>query len=200
MRFKLSILNEVSGICNIYNKLHIIKKCNLLFVFLCSLNVSTQAQSYDTAIGLRMGDDFGYTIKQRVGKKQSLEMIYSDGMLTDNKILLGIFEHHMPLLSRRFNVYMGAGYGVRWNFNGTGVDAGYNRQSVVPIVIGGELSIGRFNISTDIIPLYILDKERDRALEKFSAISIRYILFKRKPNGIFKKINFKKLAFWNKDK
>ena len=176
----------------IINSLNIIKKFNFIVVFCLCFGLTSYSQSYNTALGLRLGEDLGYSLKQRIGKKQTIEVVYSNGILTTNKTLMASFQHHMPLITRRFNVYAGIGFGLNWDepVNDTGAD--YEYQKMIPIVIGGEFTIGRFNISTDVIPMYILDKNRTKRFEKISGITIRYVLFKRKKNGIFKKI-----AFWN---
>lgn len=86
----------------------------LLFVFLiCQLPFQAYSQRYGTALGLRFGNSdfnrtFGLTIQQRLTERFTLEgIIQSDFSKNTHFSLLG--QKHRPIISKRFNYYLGAG-------------------------------------------------------------------------------------------
>ena len=161
-----------------------------LIMFCCFFQL--QAQKYNTAIGLRMGDEFGYSLKQRVFNKVTAEFIYQDGLITNQQFASAMLQQHHNLLGKRFNLYLGAGYFKSWEPSGVSDDP-LNIQTGIPLIIGGEFTIGRINISTDVMPIYYLTGDNKTSFSKRSGISIRYVFWKRK-RGISKL--WKKIRFW----
>ncbi len=153
----------------------------LSFIFVSSLfSVGLHAQAYDTAVGIRIGSDYGATIQQRLTKKWTLEGLYYGGFREENVHANLIAQRHFPILTRRTNFYIGAGVGSHWIYNDSSESFGEQRFTI-PAVIGLELSLGRLNISGDIMPHYIFDDNKLTSLNSVAALSVRYILVKKKP-------------------
>lgn len=159
----------------------------LLIAFLTQTSFS---QSYNTAGGARLGDDFGVTLKQRIGKRTTLEGIYMGGLISNDYNAGVLVEQHFPLISKRFNFYLGAGIGSRWNHI-ENTDKEFIQHYSVPMTFGLEFTIGRLNLSADVMPHFIMDKTVDKRFVSGSAFSLRYVFVKRKrekKDGVFKKI------------
>ncbi|MBK8701612.1 MAG: hypothetical protein IPN29_19495 [Saprospiraceae bacterium] len=139
-------------------------------------------QSYNTVLGMRFGEDFGFVGAQRIANHTTLELSASDGLFSSNKFVSATLKQHHNLVTRRFNFFVGGGYigkslvGVdneRENYSTTGHG--------IAGVMGTEFTLGRLNFSLDYVPQYILTKEfSGRRLTADSALSIRYVMWKRK--------------------
>ena len=137
------------------------------------------SQAYTTVIGGRISDDYGITLKQRIGNSTSIEGLYYGGF-TNNPIFTSVLlEQHMPLISKRLNIFVGAGIGLRW-FNDEVIFREFQNEPVIPFVIGADLTVGRLNITADVMPHYILTRDGDNTLTNNAAISVRYVVIKRK--------------------
>lgn len=134
-----------------------------------------QCQSYVTAVGLRMGSDFGVTIQQRIISRFTVEGIVSTRAATDETTGTILLEMHKPLISKRVNFYMGGGFHNRWLRTPEG-----NQLALrgVTAVAGAEMTLGRFNISWDFKPVYHLNATQ-HAYEAETAISLRYVFIKK---------------------
>jgi hypothetical protein len=141
-----------------------------------------QAQSYNTALGVRFGDDLKFSLSQRVASKITLDANFSNGLFSDNKYGSLVFKKHSNILTRRFNIFLGAGiYGssaIRegqetedFNFNSSGI-AG---------TMGFDFTLGRVNLSMDYNPHFATTRGLGgKRLFADSALSIRYVLWSRK--------------------
>ncbi|KPQ19032.1 MAG: hypothetical protein HLUCCX10_03985 [Algoriphagus marincola HL-49] len=86
------------------------------FVFLVSLisfSHATKAQRYGTALGLRVGNSdlsrtVGLTFEQRIQKRISAELILQSDF-SRNTTFSALAKFHRPIISKRFNYYLGAG-------------------------------------------------------------------------------------------
>ncbi len=176
----------------------------ILFSFFAS------AQSYDTAAGMRLGTDWGLTFKQRIAKKTTMEAIVQSGISRSDVILNLLVEQHVSVISRRFNLYTGAGIHGGW------LDKPEGSELKNPFGLSGiaglEFTPGRLNLSYDFKPtLNLIGGEKRFRLQ--TGLSIRYVLVKRKWQPIKKlrddirkkrekrKRNKKKKnwKFWEKD-
>lgn len=84
-------------------------------LFLLSLLLSTQgfSQRYGTALGLRFGNSdlnrtLGLTLQQRVTERVTLEGILQSDFSKNTTFSL-LAERHRPIISKRFNYYLGGG-------------------------------------------------------------------------------------------
>jgi len=152
----------------------------LLFLVLMTFATQADAQAYTTAIGVRIGSDYGATIQQRLTKKITLEGIYYGGFSEENVHANLLAQRHFPILGRRTNIYVGAGIGSHWIYNETNETFGA-QQFVVPAVVGFEVSVGRINIAGDIMPHFSLMDKKLNSFNNVAALSVRYILVKKKP-------------------
>lgn len=140
------------------------------------------AQSYDFALGVRLGTEWGATAQLRVPQIQKNFVVESivqtradgdEGMIT----LLG--KQHRPLLSRRLNLFYGAGLHAGWN-NGMDAETGetFNGPKGVTGIVGMEATIGRVNLSYDFKPALNISGGESRLYAQ-TAISARYVIGKR---------------------
>lgn len=162
------------------------------------------AQSYNTAFGLRVGTEWGFTVKQRILSHTTLEGIFQSSLEREEVMLTALAEQHFRLLTRRFNVYLGGGFHKGWR---TGEieydDAGnaindYDNPFGLTIIFGAEITLGRLNLSYDFKPAMNISGGSQRFYYQ-TGVSLRYVLFKRKWKVFKKKKNFN-WKFWEKKK
>lgn len=135
------------------------------------------AQSYDLSAGLRMGTDWGLTGQYRVAKKSTVEAIFQSSLQREEVLLTGLFEQHSPLISRRFNFYLGGGLHKGWSSATT--DAGDVQDPFGITLIGGaEFTFARLNISWDFKPAINL-VGGEKSVYTQTGISLRYVMMKR---------------------
>lgn len=143
-------------------------------------------QGYNTALGVRLGQDMGFTIQQRIAKKMTVEGIAQYNRRYEESTMTLMIESHMPILFRRINIYTGIGPHYMWSQNReTTIDP----STGVTLVAGFEIAIGRMNLSWDYKPMINVSGSQP-GFRGQSAISARYVIFKRKKGG---KVNLK---FW----
>lgn len=152
-------------------------RSTLSFLLILFAIQSARAQAYNTAAGLRAGNLWGLSLQQRIMDRTTLEALIQRP-LGDGQLHTGILvERHIPLLVRNLNLYGGVGLHKEW--------AGSDRDAVTPLpygisLIGGaEVTLGRFNLSWDLRPMIDLDGPAP-GFDSETAISIRYVLWKRK--------------------
>lgn len=170
-------------------------------IYFCQLS----AQSYDTALGMRLGTDWGMTIKQRVAKKTTIEALLQSSLQREEVLITLMGEQHFPVLSRRLNIYYGGGLHKGW-INESDADlVPYKDPFGVTFIGGIEMSLGRLNISYDFKPAINISGGQENFYTQ-TGISLRYIIVKRdwKPFGGNKKKNRRKREginwkFWEKD-
>ncbi len=165
------------------------RKICFLVAFLNMIAVSLSAQSYNTAIGIRFGDDLKFSVSQRILNHTTLEANLSDGLFSDHKYASLTLKKHHSLLTRRLNFFVGGGYYGQSLINDSKEvpDFDFNNHGVIA-TMGFELTLGRMNLSIDYSPQYALAKDyTGRKLTADSALSFKYVIWKRK-NHTFKKI------------
>ena len=149
------------------------------------------AQSYFTAMGLRMGTEFGVTIQQKILGNLTAEGIVSSSAISNETTATALVQIHNPLISKRFNFYIGGGMHQRWRPLSDG-----SRQHLrgVTGIAGAEMTLGRINIAWDYKPVYHLNATQG-AFESETAVSLRYVFvrkLKRPKNKRFLKQSPKK--------
>jgi len=158
----------------------------LLIAFLAvSTPISLFGQSYNTALGLRWGDGIGITARQRILKRTSVEGIFYQHQKSDQTIAALMIDHHMPVLTRRLNIYAGGGLGwvsveklddIRDSYNAAVINAGL------------EFTIARLNLSWDFVPVIPI-AQQEQSMTVMTAFSLRYVLIPKSKNGLFNKDN-----------
>lgn len=147
------------------------------------------AQGYNTAFGVRLGNEFGMTVQQRIAKRATIEGLLQYDRRQEESSASVLFQQHMPLLLRSINVYTGIGPNYRWSDS---PEATLDANWGLGLVAGFEMSIGRMNLSWDYKPVIHL-AGGNSSFQGQSAISVRYIVAKRR------KGNGNGLAFWKGD-
>lgn len=141
----------------------------IFFLFFNSV-LPLQAQKYNTAIGLRFGNNhYGITAKQRVLRRTSLEGLVIVDPLQYNGTLL--VQQHFPIIGRGFNIYMGPGVHV-------GEQKETGKFYGVDMVIGAEMKLPALPlvVSADIKPAYHFD--HGEWFDFSTALSLHYVIGK----------------------
>lgn len=167
-------------------KISYVKPSLLLMAFLTvAAPQSLSGQSYNTALGMRWGDGIGITAKQRILKRTSLEGIFYQHHKSDQTVAGLMIDHHMPVLTRRLNIYAGGGLGWVSPDKTDKEPVSYN---AVMINAGLEFTIARLNMSWDFVPVIPISQQ-EQSLTTMTAFSLRYVLIKKSKNGLFGKDN-----------
>jgi hypothetical protein len=156
-----------------------------LTLFLLTTGV-TFAQSYKTAVGLRLDNGINITAQQHLFNKWTLEGILHTSLRSDDLGLTLLAEKHHKILFRGLNIYGGAGGHYYWENQST-VENDEPIANVfgLSLVGGAEISLGRVNIGVDWKPELHLSGEDVRPFDwNGAAISVRYILAKRERRGV----------------
>jgi hypothetical protein len=160
----------------------------ILLSILGLMAFGADAQSYITAIGARVGTDWGLTLQQRLTKRLTIEGIAEKSFARDEVMLTGLVQTHLPLITRHFNIYGGAGIHKGWSTQSREfIDDPYG----ISFIGGMELTIGRLNFSYDFKPA-INFAGGDRRFFTTQALSLRYVLIK--DSIFYKKKSAKKTA------
>ncbi len=154
------------------------KRNILIVVFSLLAYLVVDAQTYNNAIGLRVGEGIGLTFQQRVGNKFTLEGILKNQFKKENLKLTVLGRQHFPILFKRFNVYTGGGLHHTWYTGNDPEIIAQGNPYGVTLVGGAEISFGRFNVSYDYQPAFNVSGG-DKAITHDTAISLRYIITKR---------------------
>ncbi|MCS4436933.1 hypothetical protein [Aquiflexum gelatinilyticum] len=162
----------------------------LLLFTLCFSIPQVFAQRYGNALGLRMGsNDFsrtiGLTAQQRVFKHVTLEGIVQSDFDRNTTFHL-LLERHRPILSKRFNYYLGAGISSGWEESFVKVPEAnqiihtYGNPTTGVDLIGGiEMTVANTVISLDYKPNMNLSG-REEFFRGQVGISARMVLVKSK--------------------
>ncbi|MCP9235036.1 hypothetical protein [Lewinella sp. JB7] len=148
------------------------------------------AQSYDAALGIRIGTEWGATAQLRlpqIHKNFVVESIISSSIGTDEGTVTLLGKQHQPLLSRRLNLFYGAGLHAGWN-NEIDTETGetFNGPKGLTGIVGLEATVGKVNLSYDFKPALNVSGGSS-VLNTQTAVSVRYVIGKRN-------------SLWNKDK
>lgn len=148
-----------------------------LFLFLLIGGSSLGAQSYFTAGGIRFGSSWGLTLQQRLAKRVTGEFILNNALDNSEFLVTGLGEWHHPILTRRLNIYTGAGLHVG---SRRIEERGERRGTFGLTAIGGaELTFARLVLSWDIKPaLHLTGQPNPISLQ--TGVSVRYVFVKNK--------------------
>lgn len=161
----------------------------LLFIILI-ISFQVKAQKYGTAVGIRTGNNnysrtFGISAQQRIFKHLTIEgIIQSDFDRNTTAHLL--LESHNPIISRRFNIYYGAGVSKGWEESFVKdketnqiLHTYGNSTSGIDIIGGVELTLANMVFSLDYKPNINL-VGREEFYRGQVGISARMVLVKSK--------------------
>ena len=155
-------------------------KKSFVLLFLFSPFSFLFSQSYDLAAGVRLGTDIGLSIQLRIppiDKNFTLETILQSSFERDENMLTLLGEQHIPIATRRINIYGGGGVHFGW-LDGSSGEANYEAPAGITLIGGAELNFKNINISADFKPAINL-KGGERKLYSQTALTVRFIPFKR---------------------
>lgn len=152
----------------------------LIVLLQCGLLVSLGAQSYFTTGGIRLGSDYGLSLKQLILKRTTVEMMIStDDNAKTNLGLTLLADKHKPILTRNLNLFYGAGMAWNWQYEDRPEGPVKRTLFGIPVQAGLEFTIGRINFSWDYTPvLYISTKSN--AFDSLKGLTVRYVFLNRK--------------------
>ena len=150
----------------------------LFFILLLGMGSSkVYAQSYNTAAGIRLGTDWGISLRQRLYENYSAELIVQSSLQREEGALTLLGIAHKPLLMRNLNLYGGGGLHAGWSSelkNGEAVPNPFG----IDFIAGAELTLAKINISWDFKPAINL-YGGNSVFYTQTGVSIRYVLSKR---------------------
>ena len=150
--------------------------CSLLAFVLTS--VSANAQAYDTAIGLRVGSSGGLSFAQRLAKRFSIEAHVTAGLFEEGTTVRLLGRHHVGLLGRRFNLFVGGGLHQGFNYEPRREGALLANPFGVNVQVGLEATFGRTNVAFDYLPQLNFGG-RAPLVRVAPALTVRYVIDKR---------------------
>ncbi len=151
------------------------KKTGLFIAFLIIGILNLSAQSYNTAVGLRLGTDWGLTIQQRVAKFTTVEAILQSSLGKEETSVSLLVEQHKRLISKRFNFYVGAGIQKGWSGEINSIDEG--DPFGFPLIAGVEFTIKNLVLSYDFKP--VINVLGGSAFDLQTGLSLRYVFWSR---------------------
>ena len=155
------------------------KRTTFTALALC-LSLAALAQSYNTVGGMRLGTDWGLTVKQRVYDNYTAELLLQSSLVRDEVTLTILANRHYNIFTRHLNLYMGGGFHKGW----IGADA--LSEGAMPAqdpfgidaIFGIETTLGNLNLSYDIKPAINL-VGGEKLIYTQTGISLRYRFWKR---------------------
>jgi hypothetical protein len=151
------------------------KKWNLIIGTLLLCANFALGQSYNTGVGLRMGTEWGLTMRQRFYKNYAAEMLLQSSLQREETQLTILGLIHKPILTRRLNFYYGAGFHKGWADQ---LEVSYEDPWGLDFIAGVELTIGRINFSYDYKPAINLSGG-EKTFYSQTGVSLRYVIWKR---------------------
>jgi len=179
---------------------HRFESMNRYFLILSSLvlSASLSAQTYNFSGGIRLGTEYGFTLKYRVADKLTLEGIVQSPIREKLAITSLLLEKHNSIVTKGLNIYYGAGIQKGWVLT---EEKPYEDPFGIVGIIGAEFNIARLNLSYDIKPaVNLVGGSAPVSLQ--TGLSIRYIFDKRQIilNDPKKKAKKKKKKLKEKEK
>jgi hypothetical protein len=174
------------------------KKSLALLTFLCVLMLQQiGAQTYNTAIGVRVNDGLNVTLKNSLSKKYMLETILHTPIFNENVGVTLMLERHRKIMTRNLSLFYGGGPHAYFKRTSTMNDVSETNKNVYGLSgIGGlDLCIGRLNVSVDLMPELHIITESSKALELNGAsVSVRYIIDKKERTRLRDRVKVPKWA------
>lgn len=145
----------------------------IFIVFLCLTANISFAQSYNTTAGMRLGTEWGLSVKQRLYESWTAEAILQTNRKKNETALTLLAVDHKAILSRRLNLFFGGGLHLPLQNTENAL-----REDGFGVVgaAGLEFTFARLNFTWDYLPVFIPSALSFRMQ---SAMSIRYVIQKR---------------------
>jgi hypothetical protein len=157
----------------------------LIAMTLFSISKETEAQSYFTAGGARLGTDWGISMQQKIFNHTTVEGIFQSSFFREELLLTVIPEYHFPLITKRLNLYAGAG--LHKGFH-TSSEPEYESPFGMSLIGGIEFTFARFVFSYDYKPVINFTGGENKWYNQ-TGITIRYVFIKQ---NAFKKMKRKR--------
>lgn len=157
----------------------------IILILAVTVSINLFSQSYFTSGGVRFGTDWGMTVQQRLWKHTTVEGIFQSSLFREELMLTGMLEHHFPLITKRLNVYTGAGFHKGFV---TDDNLDYESPYGLSLVAGVEFTFARFVFSYDFKPAFHFSGG-ENAWYSQTAVSVRYVFIKQ---NAFKKMKRRK--------
>ena len=164
---------------------------HVFVLFIAITGLSTQAQKYTTAAGIRLGTGIGLTLQQSLWENYTVEGIVQKGFFNDVTNISVLFEQHHKIFSKGTNFYLGAGPQI--GFYGNSIKNEGVKNAFGATFIGGlEMRLGKMLLSFDYKPSLNL-VGGNGFLDSQAGASLRYIFIKAQKKE-------HKWMFWKKKK
>ncbi|MBC7449039.1 MAG: hypothetical protein H7330_13375 [Hymenobacteraceae bacterium] len=153
----------------------------LVFVLLLGAAPAASAQKYRTAIGVRLArPDVGVTITQRLAEHTTLEVL---GSAANNDLTLTVLgRQHTGILGHALNLYGGLGPHI-----GNTQDRGNYIGGTLALGVEWKIPIFPLVVSYDWMPS-LSSGNREKRFNNSTGLSLRFVLFKEKKDGFFRRL------------
>ncbi len=149
----------------------------IILSFLMACLIPGFGQSYNTAIGLRLGTDWGLSLRQRIYQKISAEVLVQSSLQREEVAVTLLALAHQPIITRRFNIFYGIGAHRGWVPAGKDGIKPYADPIGMDLIGGLELTFFRINLSYDFKPAFNFSGGQ-RFFYSQTGLSLRYVLWK----------------------
>ncbi len=151
------------------------------FALLAATTPAASAQKYRTAIGVRLArPDIGLTITQRLAEHTTLEVL---GSAASNDLTLTVLaRQHTGILGHALNLYGGLGPHI-----GNTKDRGNYIGGTLALGVEWKIPIFPLVVSYDWMPS-ISSNNREKRFVNSTGVSLRFVLFKEKKDGFFRRL------------
>jgi hypothetical protein len=150
----------------------------IIFLIFLGWMTSSSGQSYNTALGMRLGTDWGISLRQRVYKNYSAEFLLQSSLQREEFAVTVLGLAHKPILTRRFNIYYGLGGHRGWVPTGTDGTKPYDDPYGIDFMLGLEATLFGLNVSYDFKPALNIHGGQQFFYSQ-TGISVRYVFWKR---------------------
>lgn len=159
----------------------------LFVAFLFCSFMDANAQSYKSAIGLRLGYPWALTYKTFISQQGALEVYaaarqygyigYNYGWISIN----GAYQHHFPLndVLDGLQWYVGGGAGLQfWHFDDNFPNAGSNQSVSLQAYLGVDYKFDEIplNLTLDWVPNIYLNGYTNGFYGRSANLGVRYVL------------------------
>lgn len=154
----------------------------IVLFFLFAGLFEVRSQSYRTAAGLRIGNNMTLSISQRIVAGSTLDFYHQSSLLSPASITALAYKKHVPLITKRLNLFGGIGPYCRTGKNGMSNEVVLYRFSSCGMLLTGgiDFTIGRLNLGYDFMPVVrLVGSDPIGRVSASSAITLRYVLIKQ---------------------
>ena len=153
-----------------------------IVVLLLFFKMAITAQSYRTALGFRFGRSTMLSVSQRIAKKTTLDLYHESALYSDRMFTVLAAKKHLPLITKRLNVFIGVGPYHQYQSSVNGSDIPVTDQHTGGLIgtAGIDFTIGRLNIGYDIMPvMHLVGGGNNPIFYTRSGITLRYVIIKQ---------------------